>query len=69
MAWVDPTALETTYKMVVSHEEQYSIRPAGRANAIGLRDAGKTGDKSECLTYVKSVWMDMRPRSLRKKMA
>ena len=58
-----------TYKVVVNHEEQYSIWPADRANAPGWRDAGKTGDKSECLAYIKSVWTDMRPLSLRKKMA
>ena len=57
------------YKVVVNQEEQYSIWPADRANAPGWRDAGKTGDKSECLAYIKSVWTDMRPLSLRKKMA
>jgi len=58
-----------TYKVVVNHEEQYSIWPADRVNAPGWRDAGKTGDKSECLAYIKSVWTDMRPLSLRKKMS
>ena len=60
---------KTTYKVVVNHEEQYSIWPAHRANAPGWRDAGKTGDKAECLEYIQSVWTDMRPLSLRKKMA
>ena len=59
----------TTYKVVVNHEEQYSIWPAHRANAPHWRDTGKTGDKAECLQYIKSVWTDMRPLSLRKKMA
>ena len=58
-----------TYKVVVNHEEQYSIWPADRANAPGWRDVGKTGDRTECLEYIKSVWTDMRPLSLRKKMA
>ena len=56
---MDETEDKTTYKVVVNHEEQYSIRPADRANAPGWRDAGKTGDKSECLAYVKSVWTDL----------
>jgi len=60
---------KTTHKVVVNHEEQYSIWPVDRANAPGWRDAGKTGDKSECLAFIKSVWTDMRPLSLRKKMA
>ncbi|PMB18312.1 MbtH family protein [Fischerella thermalis] len=57
----------TIYKVVVNDEEQYSIWPAERENALGWRDAGKSGLKSECLEYVKEVWTDMRPLSLRKK--
>ena len=58
----------TIYKVVVNHEEQYSIWPADRENALGWNDAGKTGTKAECLEYIKEVWTDMRPLSLRKKM-
>ena len=39
----------TVYKVVVNHEEQYSIYPADRANPLGWYDAGKTGPKAECL--------------------
>jgi MbtH protein len=58
----------TVYMVVVNHEEQYSIWPAGRENALGWHNAGKTGLKPECLAYIKEVWTDMRPLSLRKKM-
>ena len=58
----------TIYKVVMNHEEQYSIWPADRENALGWVDAGKTGLKAECLEYIKEVWTDMRPLSLRKKM-
>lgn len=58
----------TIYKVVVNHEEQYSIWPADRENALGWRDEGKSGLKSECLAYIKEVWTDMRPLSLRKQM-
>jgi MbtH protein len=58
----------TIYKVVVNHEEQYSIWPADRENAPGWRDAGKIGVKADCLEYIKEVWTDMRPLSLRKKM-
>jgi MbtH protein len=44
-----------TYKVLVNHEEQYSIWPAGRENAPGWRDAGKTGSKEEYLAYIKGV--------------
>src|SRR6266567_2097278 len=56
----------TIYKVVVNHEEQYSIWPADRENALGWKDAGKSGTKAECLAYIKEVWTDMRPLSLRK---
>jgi len=58
----------TIYKVVVNHEEQYSIWPADRENPAGWRDGGKTGTKAECLEYVNEVWTDMRPLSLRKEM-
>lgn len=59
----------TIYKVVVNHEEQYSIWPADRENPLGWRDADKTGTKAECLEYIKEVWVDMRPLSLRQKMS
>ena len=59
---------EKEYKVVLNHEEQYSIWPEDRANALGWRDAGRSGTKQECLAYIKEVWTDMRPLSLRKKM-
>ena len=58
----------TIYKVVLNHEEQYSIWPADRENAPGWNDAGKSGTKAECLEYIKEVWTDMRPLSLRKQM-
>jgi MbtH protein len=55
------------YKVVVNDEEQYSIWPAAKENALGWRDAGKSGTKEECLTHIREVWTDMRPLSLRRK--
>jgi MbtH protein len=59
---------QTRYKVVVNHEEQYSIWPQTRANPLGWRDAGREGLKAECLAYIKEVWTDMRPLSLRRRM-
>ena len=56
------------YKVVVNHEEQYSIWPQQRDNALGWIDAGKSGSKAECLAYIEEVWTDMRPLSLRNRM-
>jgi len=58
----------TIYKVVLNHEEQYSIWPAEKENALGWKDAGFSGTKEQCLDYIKEVWTDMRPLSLRKKM-
>jgi MbtH protein len=58
----------TIYKVVVNHEEQYSIWPAHRENPLGWSDVGKSGLKAECLEHIKEIWTDMRPLSLRKKM-
>jgi MbtH protein len=55
------------YKVVVNHEDQYALWPIDRENAPGWKDAGRRGTKEACLEYVKRVWTDMRPRSLRDK--
>jgi MbtH protein len=56
------------YKVVVNHEEQYSIWFAEREPPLGWKEVGKSGPKAECLAYIKEVWTDMRPLSLRKRM-
>lgn len=56
------------YRVVVNAEEQYSIWPDNREVPAGWREVGKSGLKDDCLAYIKEVWTDMRPASLRKKM-
>jgi len=69
MSWNDPDKEDTTvYKVVVNHEEQYSIWPEYKEVPLGWKDIGKAGPKTECLAYIKEVWTDMRPLSLRKRM-
>jgi MbtH protein len=57
------------YIVVINHEEQYSIWPEYKEIPNGWTAAGKSGTKQECLDYIKEVWTDMRPLSLRKQMA
>jgi len=59
---------EVIYKVVVNHEEQYSIWPADRDNPLGWKDVGKVGSKQDCLDYIAQVWTDLRPLSLRQQM-
>lgn len=58
----------TVYDVVVNHEEQYSIWPDWKEVPAGWRKVGKSGKKAECLDYIKEVWTDMRPLSLRQAM-
>ncbi|EDN68828.1 MbtH-like domain protein [Beggiatoa sp. PS] len=60
---------KTIYNVVVNDEEQYSIWPIYKELPKGWRTVGHSGNKAECGEYVKKVWTDMRPLSLRKKMA
>ena len=56
------------YRVVVNHEEQYSIWPADRELPLGWREEGKSGTKTDCLNHIEAVWTDMIPLSLRKQM-
>lgn len=67
MAW-DEKDDTTIYKVVMNHEEQYSIWQADTEPPLGWTEVGKSGPKAECLAYIKEVWTDMRPLSLRKQM-
>jgi MbtH protein len=65
---ITPDRDSTVYRVVVNHEEQYSIWPDGRDIPAGWREAGPSGTKEECLAYIKEVWTDIRPLSLRTRM-
>ena len=65
MTW-DEEDDATTYRVVVNHEEQYSIWFADREVPMGWKAVGKEGNKQECLDYIEEVWTDMRPLSLRR---
>ena len=69
MSWNDPDREDAAiYRVVVNHEEQYSIWPEYKEIPFGWNDVGTVGPKAECLAYIKEVWTDMRPLSLRRKM-
>lgn len=56
------------YQIVINHEEQYSIWPEGRELPRGWKAVGKSGPRIDCQVYIKEVWTDMRPLSLREAM-
>jgi MbtH protein len=66
MAWDEEDT--TIYYVVVNQEEQYSIWPEYKDIPNGWRAVEKKGLKPECLEYIKEIWTDMRPLSLRRQM-
>jgi MbtH protein len=59
---------DEVFQVVINHEEQYSIWPAGRTIPPGWRAQGPSGSREQCLAHIEEVWTDMRPLSLRKQM-
>lgn len=57
------------FKVVVNQEQQYSVWPHGRRNALGWFDTSVTGTRQHCLDSIELSWTDMRPRSLRRRMS
>lgn len=56
------------FKVVVNHEEQYSVWPEERDCPPGWRPEGTVGTREECLEHIDRTWTDMRPLSLRRRM-
>jgi len=60
---------DNRYKVVVNHEEQYSLWPADKKTPVKWKDVGREGTKKECLAYISETWTDMRPLAVHKQMA
>ena len=59
---------QNLYVVVVNVEGQYSIWAADKPIPDGWSKSEKEGPKADCLEFIKGVWTDMRPSSLRQKM-
>ena len=57
-----------SYQILINIEEQYSLWPADKVIPLGWNHVFGPSDKESCLAYVKEVWIDMRPKSLREEM-
>jgi MbtH protein len=57
------------FAVVMNDEEQYSIWPEFKMLSRGWKAVGKTGTKAECLAHIRETWTDMRPASLRRRLA
>jgi MbtH protein len=61
-------AVEALYKVVVNQQGQYSIYLKYKELPVGWEECGYEGQKKQCLSYIGSVWVDMRPVSVRNQM-
>lgn len=69
---MDPKQAEEDKEMhqvLINDEEQYSLWPADKKIPLGWKHSFGPADKEACLAYVREVWTDMRPKSLREEMA
>jgi MbtH protein len=58
-----------SYTVVINDEEQYSIWPADKTPPTGWTVVGEPCSREDCLAHIKELWTDMRPRSVRERMA
>ncbi|HRX03152.1 MAG: MbtH family protein [Anaerolineae bacterium] len=55
------------FKVVINHEEQYSLWPGGHPNPHGWKDAGAAGTPEECVKFIERVTADSSPAKLRQR--
>ena len=60
---------EPMFLVVRNDEEQYSIWPADRELPAGWEQAGPRAARSACLAYIEENWSDIRPLSVRRRLA
>ncbi len=63
------TAGQERFSVVVNDEEQYSIWPAHKEPPAGWRAVGFEGIREVALAYIEGAWTDMRPLSVRRRLA
>jgi len=66
---MEPENRAAFYTVVINDEEQYSIWPATEPPPAGWTVVGEARSREDCLAHIKEVWTDMRPRSVRERMA
>ncbi|AZS89407.1 MbtH family protein [Streptomyces griseoviridis] len=60
---------DEVYLVVRNDEEQYSIWRADREPPAGWYREGLSGTRQQCLDHIGVIWTDMRPLSLRRRLA
>ncbi|WP_328904045.1 MbtH family NRPS accessory protein [Streptomyces sp. NBC_00441] len=57
------------YLVAINDEEQHALWPAETPLPAGWRPEGFRGTEEECVAHVDQVWPDIRPLSLRRRLA
>lgn len=58
-----------TFVVLVNHEEQHSLWPTFADVPDGWRVVYGEADRAACLDYIEKEWADIRPKSLRDRLA
>jgi MbtH protein len=58
-----------SFLVLVNDEEQHSLWPSFAEVPAGWRTTFGPSSRDECLAHVEATWTDLRPRSLRERMA
>lgn len=58
-----------SYYVLVNDEEQHSLWPSFAEVPAGWRTVFGADTREACLAYVEANWTDLRPKSLRDRMA
>ncbi|MFJ8740764.1 MbtH family protein [Embleya sp. NPDC127516] len=65
----DTASTEGQYRVVVNDEEQHSLWPLRTDPPAGWVPTGFVGTREECSAHIDRVWPDIRPLSLRRRLA
>lgn len=58
-----------TFFVLVNHEEQHSLWPTFAEVPAGWHVVYGEADRAACLDYIEQKWTDIRPKSLRERLA
>lgn len=60
---------EGSFVVLVNDEEQHSLWPTFADVPAGWRVVHGEADRASCLNYIEQNWPDIRPKSLRERLA
>lgn len=58
-----------SFFVLVNDEEQHSLWPTFADIPAGWRVVHGAADRADCLSYIETNWTDIRPKSLRERLA